>query len=78
MHDNVAKTQFQWHFIPPSSSHCGGLSKAGVEPLKYLWRRTIGEALLTFDKFNTLVIQIDVCLNICLRQYRVILTILPI
>jgi len=64
--NNVAKTQFQWHFIPPSSYHCEGLWKAGVEPLKYLWKRTVGEALLTFDKFNTLMIQIDACLNICL------------
>jgi hypothetical protein len=44
VHDNVAKTQFQWHFIPPSSCHCGGLWKAGVEPLRYLWKRTVGEA----------------------------------
>ena len=66
MHDNVAKTQFQWHCISPSSSHYGGLWKAGVEPLKYLWKRTVGKALLTFDKFNTLMIQIEVCLNICL------------
>ena len=53
MHDNVAKTQFQWHSILPSSSHWGGLWKAGIEPLKYLWERIVGEALLTFDKFNT-------------------------
>lgn len=66
MHDNVAKTQFQWQCISSILFHYGGLWKAGVEPLKYLWKRTAGKALLTFDKFNTLMIQIEARLNICL------------
>ena len=57
VHDDVAKTQFQWHFIPPSSPHCGGLWKAGVKPLKYLWKKIVGKALLTLR-------------NVILRLYK--------
>jgi hypothetical protein len=33
MQNYAAKTQFQWHFIPPNSPHFGGLWEAGVKSL---------------------------------------------
>jgi hypothetical protein len=59
----AAKTQFQWHFIPPNSPHFGGLWEAGVKSLKYHWKRIIGKALLTFEEFSTLMTQVEACLN---------------
>jgi len=35
VHNCAAKTQFQWHFIPPNTPHFGGLWEAGVKCLKY-------------------------------------------
>jgi hypothetical protein len=55
--------QFQWHFIPPNSPHFGGLWKAGIEPLKYHWKRIVSKVLLTFEEFSTLIMQIEACLN---------------
>jgi hypothetical protein len=42
VHNYAAKTQFQWHFIPPNSPHFGGLCEAGVKSLKYHWKRSVG------------------------------------
>jgi hypothetical protein len=63
VHNYAAKTQYQWHFIPPNSPHFGGLLESGVKSLKYHWKRTIGKALLTFEEFNTLIAQVEACLN---------------
>jgi len=63
VHNYAAKTQFQWHFIPPNSPHFGGLWEAGVKSLKYHWRRIVGKALLTFEEFSTLLAQVEACLN---------------
>jgi hypothetical protein len=37
--------------------------EAGVKSLKYHWKRIVGKALLTFDKFSTLITQVEACLN---------------
>jgi hypothetical protein len=44
VHVYAAKTQFQWHFIPPNSPQFGGLWEAGVKSLKYHWKRIVGKA----------------------------------
>jgi hypothetical protein len=59
----AAKTKFQWHFIPPNSPHFGELWEAGVKSLKNHWKRIVGKALLTFEKFSTLSTQVEACLN---------------
>jgi hypothetical protein len=63
VHDYAAKTQFQWHFIPPNSPHFGGLWEAGIKSLKYHWKRIVGKVLLTFEEFSTLITQVEACLN---------------
>jgi len=59
----AAKTQFQWHFIPPYSPHFRGLWEVGIRTLKYHWKRIVGKAFLTFEEFSTLITQIEACLN---------------
>ena len=61
VHSCAVQTQFQWHFIPPNSPHFGGLWGAGVKSLKYHWKRIVGEVLLTFEEFSTLITQIETC-----------------
>jgi hypothetical protein len=63
VHDYAAKTQFQWHFIPPNSPHFGGLWGAGVKSLKYHSKRIVSKALLTSEEFSTFITQIEACLN---------------
>jgi hypothetical protein len=59
MHDYAAKTQFQWHFITPTSPHFGGQWEAGVKFLNYHWKRIVGKALLTFEEFSSMITQVE-------------------
>ncbi|XP_076301717.1 uncharacterized protein LOC143219725 [Lasioglossum baleicum] len=52
-----------WHFIPPSAPHFGGLWEAGVKSVKHHLRRILGERMLTFEEFSTLLCAIEACLN---------------
>ncbi|XP_046145736.1 uncharacterized protein LOC123989070 [Osmia bicornis bicornis] len=53
----------QWMFNPPAAPHMGGKWEAVVKSIKYHLRRTIGELLLTFEEFSTLLTQIEAVLN---------------
>jgi len=53
----------QWHFIPPYSSHMGGLWEAGIKSVKTHLRRVLGESLLSFEEMYTILTQIEAVLN---------------
>lgn len=53
----------QWHFIPPSSPHFGGIWEAGVKSMKHHLRRVIGEQTLTYEEMSTFLHQTEACLN---------------
>ncbi|XP_033361819.1 uncharacterized protein LOC117240071 [Bombus vosnesenskii] len=55
--------QIQWRFNPPNSPHFGGLWEAAVKAFKRHLIRVVGTELLTFEHFNTLVIEIEAILN---------------
>ncbi|XP_033180022.1 uncharacterized protein LOC105681646 [Bombus impatiens] len=59
----LANKQIEWHFILPHSPHFGGLWEAAVKSFKHHFRRIVGNELLTFEQFNTLVIEIEAVLN---------------
>lgn len=65
--EDIAKelSQFQtnWHFNPPSAPHFGGLWEAGVKSVKHHTKRVMGLARLTYDEFETLILQIESSLN---------------
>lgn len=52
-----------WHFIPASSPHFGGLWEAGVKSFKHHLRRIIENTTLTYEEFSTLLAQIEATLN---------------
>lgn len=53
----------QWKFIPPRSSHFGGLWEVAVKSIKDHLRKTLGNAALTYDEMNTILVRIEACLN---------------
>ena len=62
--ENYAGSEgIKWHFNPPSSPHFGGLWEACVKSLKYHLKRVIGDNILSYEEFLTLVTQIESVLN---------------
>lgn len=59
----LASSSIQWHFIPPSAPHFGGLWEAGVKSTKFHLKRVIGCTTLTYEELNTLLAQIEGVLN---------------
>ena len=52
-----------WHFILPASPHFGGLWEAAVKSTKRHLHRIIGEQILTFIEYSTLLCRIEAYLN---------------
>ncbi|XP_011330106.1 uncharacterized protein LOC105275147 [Ooceraea biroi] len=48
-----------WKFNPPGAPHFGGKWEAAVKSTKFHLRRIIGDAVLTYEEFNTVLIQIE-------------------
>lgn len=61
--DELATSGTQWHFIPPSAPHFGGLWEAGIKSMKQHLKKIIGDHTLTFEEITTLLYQIEQCLN---------------
>ncbi|XP_077262536.1 uncharacterized protein LOC143897601 [Temnothorax americanus] len=59
----TASDNVQWHFIPPSAPHFGGLWEAGVRSVKHHLRRVLQNHTLTFKELTTLLCRIEACLN---------------
>lgn len=53
----------EWRFIPPATPYFGGKWEAAVKSTKFHLRRTIGDSVLTYEEFSTLLIQIEAILN---------------
>lgn len=52
-----------WHFNPARASHFGGIWEAGVKSVKTHLHRILDNTKLTYEDFNTVIIQIEACLN---------------
>jgi hypothetical protein len=59
----MTKEGIEWRFNPPSGPHFGGIWEAAVKSAKYHLKRVMGETKLTITELNTLVSQIEACLN---------------
>ena len=53
----------QWTMIPPRAPHFGGLWEAGVKAVKLHLKKIMGNTILSYEEFLTLVIQIEGILN---------------
>nr|XP_014283285.1 uncharacterized protein LOC106685238 [Halyomorpha halys] len=61
--DHTARQSIEWSFIPPSTSHFGGIWEAGIKAPKALLHRVLGETPLTFEELSTLFSKIEAVLN---------------
>jgi len=61
--NTIASEGIKWKFNPPAAPHFGGLWEAGVKSTKYHLRRVMGNSILTYEEFSTLLTQIEACLN---------------
>lgn len=59
----MAKEGIEWHFNPPLAPHFGGLWESAVKSAKHHLTRMLGENKLTLGELNTLLCQIEACLN---------------
>lgn len=63
IHKYMSEEMIKWNFNPPSAPHFGGLWEANIKQMKNHLKRTIGEQILTYEEFLTLIVQIESCLN---------------
>ncbi|GFV26694.1 integrase catalytic domain-containing protein [Trichonephila clavipes] len=47
----------EWNFISPRAPHMGGLWEAGIKSVKYHLKRAQGRSRLTYEEFETVIIQ---------------------
>ncbi|GFW29351.1 integrase catalytic domain-containing protein [Trichonephila clavipes] len=59
----LSKSSIDWHFIPPSSPHFGGIWESGIRSVKFHLKRVLGETILTFEELTNLLTQIEGLLN---------------
>ncbi|XP_062542149.1 uncharacterized protein LOC134210140 [Armigeres subalbatus] len=59
----AADKGIEFRFIPPKSPNFGGLWEAAVKSMKHHLRRTIGLKIVTPDELETILVQIEACLN---------------
>lgn len=55
--------EVQWHFSPARAPHFGGLWEAGVRSMKMLLRKTVGQNLLTYEEFTTVLADAEATMN---------------
>lgn len=61
--NDMARQGMKWKFIPPYTPHYGGLWEANIKQVKYHLKRIVGENVLTFEDFTTVLNRIEAVLN---------------
>ena len=63
IHHYLLNHRIKWNFSPERAPHFGGLWEAAVKSAKMHLRRIIGQQILNFEEFSTLLCQVESCLN---------------
>ncbi|CAB3241720.1 unnamed protein product [Arctia plantaginis] len=63
VYNNCKNNYIKFMFIPSYSPEFGGLWEAGVKSVKHHLKRVVGNLCLTYEEFNTVMVQIEGVLN---------------
>lgn len=63
MKDVIAQEKIRWSFSPPVTPNFNGLAEAGIKSAKSYLKKVVGEQVLTFEEFYTILVQIEAILN---------------
>lgn len=63
LQDAVAQKGVLWKFNPPAAPHFGGMWEAGVKSTKYHLHRVVGQQILTYEEFATVLCKVEAMLN---------------
>ncbi|XP_059611719.1 uncharacterized protein LOC132258411 [Phlebotomus argentipes] len=63
IHEEAAKMKVTWRFQPPRSPHFGGLVEAAVKSAKIHLKKVIGDQVLNYEEFLTILAQVEAVLN---------------
>lgn len=58
-----ATRRIRWHFNPPQTPHYGGLWEANIKVFKSHLKKIIGEQILTYEEFLTVITGIESMMN---------------
>lgn len=61
--EECTENGIRWHFNPPKASHFGGLWEAAIFSAQKHFNRIVGPHKLAYDEMETLLSQIESCLN---------------
>ncbi|XP_014215174.1 uncharacterized protein LOC106644264 [Copidosoma floridanum] len=61
--DSLSYSGTEWHFNHPAAPHFGGIWESAVKSAKFYLKRVVGDQILTFVEFSTLLCSIESCLN---------------
>ena len=59
----LLQQKITWETVPVRAPHFGGLWEAAVRSTKFHLKRVIGERRLKYDELETVIIQVEACLN---------------
>lgn len=63
LNEELAHHRIDWKFNPPSAPHFGGIWEANIKCVKTHLSKVIGEQLLTYEEFMTVLAQIEAIMN---------------
>ncbi|XP_044762078.1 uncharacterized protein LOC123319271 [Coccinella septempunctata] len=63
LRDTASAETIEHHFLPGNAPHMGGLWESGIKAVKTHLKRVIGEQVLTYEEFYTVLTQIEAVLN---------------